>query len=127
MQIGPHICGTHRLNRLAVEFQEPGKTNIKAVDKKLVAINNVSVTTYGLVVDPDGGFHVFLNTIAVQNGSLRDVFQTYKGYTSICHAGLLVWHSVLDKHFKGQIILDDILIVNDMDYAIKKRAQILGS
>lgn len=126
MQVGPYICGTSRVNRLTAEFQEPGKTTIRSVDKNVEPVNNTSVNTYALALEPDGTYHIILNTNSTQNGTLKDHFQNYKGYTSICAVGLAVWHSVLDKYFKGQIIVDDVLVVNDLNYAAKKRNQILN-
>lgn len=126
MQVGPYICGTTQVNRLTAEFQEPGKTTIRSVDKNIEPINNSSVNVYALALEPDGTFHIIVNNNATQNGTLKDIFQNYKGYTSICAVGLAVWHSVLDKYFKGQIIVDDVLVVNDMQYAEKQRNQILN-
>lgn len=126
MQVGPYICGTSGVNKLSAEFQEPGKTTIRSVDKNVEPINNTSVNTYALALEADGTYHIIINTNMTQNGTLKDHFQSYKGYTSICAVGLLVWHSVLDKYFKGQMIVDDLLVVNDMAYADKQRKQILN-
>ncbi|CAL8112751.1 unnamed protein product [Orchesella dallaii] len=126
MQIGPQICGTTRINRLSAEFQEPGRSSIKPVDKDIEPVNNTSVNIYALALEADGTYHIIMNANATQNGTLKDEFRNYKGYTSICAVGLCVWHSVLDKYFKGQIIVDDILVVNDMDYAERQRNQILN-
>ncbi|ODM92122.1 Calreticulin [Orchesella cincta] len=126
MQVGPQICGTTRVSRLSAEFQEPGRSSIRAVDKDVEPVNNTSVNMYALALEADGTYHVIMNANATQNGTLKDEFPNYKGYTSICAVGLCVWHSVLDKYFKGQIIVDDVLVVNDMDYAERQRNQVLN-
>jgi hypothetical protein len=124
VQIGPNICG-EKEKLFSVVLVDPTKGEKYTISDKIEATTSTQIHTYSLTIYPDGNYNIFVNEKQMQNGTLANSFPNYRGFPSICAVGLNIWHSVLDKFFKGQIILDDILIASDLNYAEMKRMEIL--
>lgn len=122
-QMGPNICGTAK--HLGVILADPVKGERHVIADKLPAVTSTELHMYSLIIQQDGNYQILINSKSVQNGSLTTAFPNYQGFPSVCAVGLNIWHSILDKFFNGQIIIDDILITSDVKYAEKRRTEIL--